>query len=192
MVKRIKCVVVGDGGVGKTCMLLSHLEGIFPEDYIPTVFENYESKITVNDEEIMFSIWDTAGQEGYARIRAVSYPDTDIFIICFSVSDRKSFRNVTDLWYLEIQHHCPNIPIILVGTKADLRNTKPLDKLISQESASNKARDINAKYMECSSLKVDGLTSIFDNVIDIGIKSKYPSSGSKLAAKAKNKKCNLL
>mmetsp|Transcript_15573 Transcript_15573/g.39774 ORF Transcript_15573/g.39774 Transcript_15573/m.39774 type:complete len:144 (-) Transcript_15573:42-473(-) len=118
----VKCVVVGDGAVGKTCMLICYTEGKFPKEYVPTVFDNYEATIFVEGKEVKFSLWDTAGQEGYARIRTLSYPKTDIFLLCFSVANYPSYVNCKDRWYGEIRHHCPNVPIILVGTKIDLRN----------------------------------------------------------------------
>jgi len=67
-----------------------------------------------------------AGQEGYARIRTLSYPGTDCFIICFSKANRPSFHNVRERWIPEIKHHCPDAPFFLVGTKIDLE-----DKVIS-------------------------------------------------------------
>merc|ERR1712130_818520 len=106
MATEVKCVVVGDGAVGKTCMLISYTEGKFPREYVPTVFDNYEATIIVEGKEIKFSLWDTAGQEGYARIRTLSYPKTDIFLLCFSVVNHPSFINVKDRWYVEIKHHC--------------------------------------------------------------------------------------
>jgi GTPase SAR1 family protein len=83
-------------------MLISYTEGKFPKEYVPTVFDNYEATIIVEGKEVKFSLWDTAGQEGYARIRTLSYPKTDIFLLCFSVVNYPSFVNVKDRWYVEV------------------------------------------------------------------------------------------
>merc|ERR1711924_217790 len=106
MISDVKCVVVGDGAVGKTCMLISYTSNKFPEDYVPTVFDNYEAEILVEGQNVKFSLWDTAGQEGYSRIRTLSYPKTDIFLVCFSVVKHTSFDNVAEKWCPEL-HHLP-------------------------------------------------------------------------------------
>lgn len=67
------------------------------------------------------ALWDTAGQEDYDRLRLLSYPDTDVIVMCFSIDLPDSLENIQDKWIPEVKHFCPNVPIILVGNKRDLR-----------------------------------------------------------------------
>lgn len=88
----------------------------------------------VDGRPVSLGLWDTAGQEDYDRLRPLSYPQTDVFLICFSLVSPPSFENVTGKWVPEILHHAPNIPILLVGTKLDLReDPETLDKLRSRK-----------------------------------------------------------
>jgi Ras-related C3 botulinum toxin substrate 1 len=64
-------------------------------------------------------LWDTAGQEDYDRLRPLSYPETDVFMLSFAIDNRISFENVRNKWYPELQHHAQGVPIVLVGTKLE-------------------------------------------------------------------------
>jgi small GTP-binding protein len=119
--KGIKCVVVGDGGVGKTCLLFSYTNTTFPQDYVPTNFDNYSIRVMVENKQINLGLWDTAGGEDFERLRPLSYPMTDVLLVCFSVVSPSSYESVSAKWIPELRHHAPNAPIILVGTKTDLR-----------------------------------------------------------------------
>ncbi|TRY56451.1 hypothetical protein DNTS_008702 [Danionella cerebrum] len=150
----IKCVVVGDGAVGKTCLLISYTTNKFPSEYVPTVFDNYAVTVMIGGEPYTLGLFDTA----------------DVFLVCFSVVSPSSFEN----WVPEISHHCPRTPFLLVGTQVDLRDdSNTVEKLaknkqrpISPESGEKLARDLRAvKYVECSALTQRGLKNVFDEAI---------------------------
>ncbi|KAL4679585.1 hypothetical protein H8959_009235, partial [Pygathrix nigripes] len=152
----IKCVVVGDGAVGKTCLLISYTTNKFPSEYVPTVFDNYA--VTV-----------MTGGEPYTL---------GLFVVSPS-----SFENVKEKWVPEITHHCPKTPFLLVGTQIDLRDdpstieklAKNKQKPITPETAEKLARDLKAvKYVECSALTQKGLKNVFDEAILAALEPPEP------------------
>lgn len=170
----IKCVVVGDAIVGKTCLLISYTNNVFPEMVNPTVFDNHTVSVTVDGKPVKLALWDTSGVEDYDRLRACSYMNTDVFLICFSLERPFSFENIREKWYAEVRHFCPCTPIILVGTKLDLRdNEDTIERLkkqnetpITYHQGLEMATEIGAvKYLECSALTQQGLKTVFDEAI---------------------------
>eukprot|EP01083_Nonionella_stella_P099687 280285_1 len=188
--QNIKCVTVGDGAVGKTCLLISYTTNTFKEDeYIPTVFDNYQANVLVDGTLINIGLWDTAGQQDYDRLRPLSYPGTDCFLACFSIISSSSYENIKEKWIPEIVHNCPNVPIIVVGTKIDLRETEEFKyNSITTEQGNKLCKDVNAtNYCECSALTQDGLKEVFDTAIRAVL-----NPGQKGGKKKNGKQCQIL
>merc|ERR550525_1067681 len=189
--QNVKCVCVGDGAVGKTCMLISYTTNAFPGEYIPTVFDNYHANIVVDGKPINLGLWDTAGQEDYDRLRPLSYPQTDVFLVCFSLISRTSYENVRRKWIPEVSHHCPKVPIVLVGTKADCRHDPNTQRqmaakgetFITPEEGEELRRKIQAMhpgdtahYVECSALTQEGLRNVFETAVRVALKPPQQES----------------
>jgi len=175
----IKCVVVGDGAVGKTCLLISYTTNSFPGEYVPTVFDNYSANLMVDGKQYNVGLWDTAGQSDYDRLRPLRYPKTNCFLVCFSIIGTPSFENVRSKWIKEIRHHAPGVSVILVGTKLDLKNDQKTvadgTKTVSKEMGDALAAEIGAyKYLECSALTQENLKPLFEDVVRAGLIKPQP------------------
>jgi len=202
--KRVKLVVVGDGAVGKTSLLISYATGEFPTEYLPTVFENYTAQMKRESEVILLHLWDTAGQEDYDRLRPLSYPGADVLLLCFSTISQASYDAIKEKWAPEVHHYVPNIPHLLVGTKIDLREAKAPDpnsgkyEPITTDQGKTMADEIGAvKYMEVSSKTGKGLNEVFNEAVNLVLKEREASekgetSDSKPKGKKKKKDCILL
>ncbi|GAB2268215.1 Rac-like GTP-binding protein arac5 [Dionaea muscipula] len=170
----IKCVTVGDGAVGKTCMLISYTSNTFPSDYVPTVFDNFSANVVVDGNTVNLGLWDTAGQEDYNRLRPLSYRGADVFILAFSLISKASYENVAKKWIPELRHYAPGVPIILVGTKLDLRDDKqffvdhPGAVPITTQQGEELRKLIGAPYyIECSSKTQQNVKAVFDAAIKV-------------------------
>eukprot|EP01090_Pellita_catalonica_P005247 TRINITY_DN1515_c0_g1_i2.p1 TRINITY_DN1515_c0_g1~~TRINITY_DN1515_c0_g1_i2.p1 ORF type:complete len:181 (-),score=17.84 TRINITY_DN1515_c0_g1_i2:618-1160(-) len=153
-------------------MLISYTENKFPREYVPTVFDNYESIVRVEDRKVKFSLWDTAGQEAYARIRVMSYPNCDMILLCFAIDNRNSFNNVEQAWLPEIQHHAPETPFLLIGNKYDLFDADD-EKMVKADEGKEMASRIGAEgYLECSALSRHNLNKVFTTALDIVIEKQ--------------------
>jgi GTP-binding nuclear protein Ran len=115
-----KLVVVGDGGVGKTSLIKRHRTGEFERKYIPTLgVEITYLTFSTTQGLLTFEIWDTAGQERFGGLREGYYIDAQCAIIMFDLTSLASYRNVPS-WHKDLVRVCPGIPVVLVGSKADV------------------------------------------------------------------------
>jgi len=169
---KLKLVEIGDGGTGKTCFMKRHVNFEFPQGYVPTTMDDYTQPkfewgrgnpngLSEEDEgkTVELVMWDTYTSEDYPRLRVLMYPQTDIFLVFFSVMGPCSFLNTERVWVPEIRHHMPQTPFILVATKVDLRDdAEALKRLairgeepIDSDTGLEKAKELGAVgYVECS------------------------------------------
>jgi len=179
--QNIKCVVVGDGAVGKTCLLISYTTNAFPGEYIPTVFDNYSANVMVDGKPVNLGLWDTAGQEDYDRLRPLSYPDSHVILICFAIDSPDSLENVQEKWISEVLHFCHGLPIILVGCKKDLRHdqktiqelAKTSQKPVTEAEGDAVKKVIRAeRYLECSAKTNEGVREVFEHATRCALMQK--------------------
>ncbi|TSK67227.1 Rho-related GTP-binding protein RhoE [Bagarius yarrelli] len=148
--QNIKCkiVVVGDSQCGKTALLHVFAKDCFPENYVPTVFENYTASFEIDTQRIELS------SPYYDNVRPLSYPDSDAVIVCFDISRPETLDSVLKKWKGEIQEFCPNTKMLLVGCKSDLRtDLNTLVELSNHRQMPVSYDQISAPYIECSALQ---------------------------------------
>lgn len=172
--QHIKCVVVGDGTVGKTCLLIAYTMKAFPREYVPTVFDNYNAVVMWDGRPINLGLWDTAGQDDFQAMRPMSYDNVDIFLMFFALDNPVSFQNIKYKWYPEILKVNKEIPRILVGTKSDCREDQQrLEQLrdkkikpITYKQGRKLAKEIGCiSYIECSAITNKGFRDVFGQTI---------------------------
>ncbi|KAJ5076588.1 small gtp-binding protein domain [Anaeramoeba ignava] len=171
--EKYKILFVSDHQVGKTTLLMTYEQKKFPEEYLPVVYDNLLKNMKIENEEFQLIFWDTRRSEDYDRLFILSYPGTDLIVICFAIDNYNSFQNIESFWIPEIEHYSPNTKKILIGTKIDLRNNEERinqlkernEKFVTKEEGIELAKKINAiKYFECSSLNQKGIETIFNEI----------------------------
>ncbi|KPP60407.1 transforming protein RhoA-like [Scleropages formosus] len=178
---RKKLVIVGDGACGKTCLLIVFSKDQFPEVYVSVL-------TALPPLQVELALWDTAGQEDYDRLRPLSYPDTDVILMCFSIDSPDSLENIPEKWTPEVKHFCPNVPIILVGNKKDLRNDehtrRELAKMKQEPVKLEEGRDMANRigafgYVECSAKTKDGVRDVFEMATRAALQARRGKKSSK-------------
>ena len=155
-----KIIVIGNSGVGKSCLTLKATQDIFKEDFTSTIgFQFFSFHVKINDKIIKLQIWDTCGQEIYRSLITNFYRSTALAIICYSVTDRKSFEE-TEIWLRNVKANSdPNCKVFLIGNKIDLS-----DRVVSTEEGINLKKDHGFEcFMETSAKDGINVRELFVN-----------------------------
>ena len=178
---RKKLVIVGDGACGKTCLFSVFAKNIFPETFIPKVFEGFVAALEVDGRSFELALWDTASQVEYEHLRPLSYWDADVLLMCYSIDSPDSLRNLEEMWVPEVRHFCPGVPIILVGNREDIRynqdciqelaaqNMEPVTREYGQMVAS---RIGASDFIECSAKEKKCVKAAFEAACRATIKPR--------------------
>lgn len=144
----IKCVVVGDkvSDKNRLCYRAQHNE--IPV-YVPTFLENVNLVIHSPQGTVVINVLSTEGQEEYDRLRPFQYPQTDVFLLTYSVTSQESFNNIHAKWLPEVKYHCPDAAIVLVACNIEQREAAD-QQTISTQQGEVLAQAIGARYVECS------------------------------------------
>ncbi|KAJ9474277.1 GTP-binding protein RHO3 [Pseudozyma hubeiensis] len=165
-----KVLVLGDGACGKTSLLFVYIKQEFPQTYEPTVFENYTHTQPLPLGPVQLTLWDTAGQEEFDKLRSLSYADTHVILLCFSTDNPVSLENIETRWMPEIREYSPTAKIVLVALKCDLRDkhASAEKQLLTYEDGVAVAKRIKAaRYLECSAKKNRGVQEVFVEIATV-------------------------
>ena len=155
-----KIIVIGNSGVGKSCLTLKATQGIFKEDFTSTLgFQFFSFHVKINDKIIKLQIWDTCGQEIYRSLITNFYRSTSLAIICYSVTDRQSFNEI-EIWLKQVKANSdPDCKVFLIGNKVDLP-----DRAISCEEGIKCKKEHGFEcYMETSAKTGVNVRELFVN-----------------------------
>jgi len=142
-----KIVVLGDGGVGKSCITIQFTQNHFVKEYDPTIENSYRKQVTIDEESIMLDILDTAGQEEYSVMRDQYINSGQGFLIVYSVTARRSFETAGELRDKILQvKEADDYPIVLCGNKCDLEE----ERKVSLEEGTEKAKEWDVPFFETS------------------------------------------
>ena len=160
----VKVVLLGEAGVGKTCIINQFTEHKFNEKILSSLSAQFVSKtIEYIDfgKAIKFDIWDTVGQERFRSMAKIFYKDAKVILLVYDITFERSFNEIKNFWYDEIKNNCDVIPVIaIVGNKVDLYKEQKVD----QNDAKEFAKKIGALFQLTSAKTSDGISTLFDNI----------------------------
>ena len=182
---KIKIVIVGETGVGKTSLMQMYTEGTFSTQVSSTIGSTCtEKELTLNDQTYFISLWDTAGQESYRTIVPMYFRGASIAIIVFDVTNQKSFDSV-DYWKQTIQENLSeDVVIILCANKIDLFEKRA----VADEIIQTKARALEVPYFFTSAATGMGVNNMFESSLSHVMKS-FQTSKEEAAVVKSTRSC---
>jgi Ras-related protein Rab-11A len=176
-----KFVITGDSGIGKTQLISRYSRDIYDVNSKSTIGVEFCSKLlTIDNLIIKLQLWDTAGQERYRAISGAYYRGAVGVLICFDITNYKSFQNV-EKWLKECKDHNSDADIVLIGTKCDLEHIR----CISYNEANSYAKSKNLEYYETSALNNTGINNMFKDFV-FAVHNKKIQQNNEINAITKN------
>eukprot|EP01097_Dermamoeba_algensis_P002825 TRINITY_DN2119_c0_g1_i2.p1 TRINITY_DN2119_c0_g1~~TRINITY_DN2119_c0_g1_i2.p1 ORF type:complete len:197 (-),score=25.37 TRINITY_DN2119_c0_g1_i2:305-895(-) len=161
-----KLLLIGDSGVGKSCLLVRFSDGVFTESFISTIGVDYKMKtMEIDGVQVKLQIWDTAGQERFRTITQNYYRNAHGIIVVYDITDEGSFENVNK-WVREIDISAPpetNIPKLLVGNKADLEQKRQ----VPTEKGQELANQLGVPFVETSAKEATNVEEVFNKLAKV-------------------------
>ena len=161
----IKITLLGNPGVGKTCIISRYIDNVFNENNASTIGANYSEKIIKKKgKEYQLDIWDTAGQEKFHSLGKHFYKDSYVVCLVYDIVNQESLDALKSVWYPDLQKYGEKYAVLaVVGNKNDLYER---DDVVSDEEAKAFAKEINATFMLTSDKSADGIEKLFDILTD--------------------------
>merc|ERR1712137_411728 len=187
-----RVVLIGEGGVGKSCLTIQFISEKFVEEYDPTLEDSYRKQVTVDEEEYLLDIFDTAGQEDFSAVRDQYMRSGDGFLCVYSITIENSFGKVKEFYdhVLRVKD-AEDIPFVIVGNKCDLEKQRKVTTIRAQALA----EELGAKLLETSAKTGQNVSECFASIVrEIKIwkdKNEYDNPSS-LRGTKKEKSCTLL
>lgn len=171
----LKYLIIGNSGVGKSCLLLRYADDVYTDKHIITIGVDFKIKtLTINGQKVKANIWDTAGQERFKNITASYYKGASGVMLVYDITDKESFNNLNS-WLIEVEKNAPNnVYKILVGNKSDLNDKRQ----VSTDEGKEFADTYHMKFLETSAKNAANVEEAFTTMTKEIIAIKKKSKGS--------------
>jgi len=165
-----KFTIIGDSGVGKSCLMMRFADDTFNESFITTIGVDFRFRtVTVQDKVVKLQIWDTAGQEKFKTITSSYYRNAHAVMIVYDVGDHRTFQNI-EQWLSDIDKFCPeSVCRQIIGNKSDI---SPEEREVTEEEARAFAKREGIRYIETSAKSAENVELAFREMVQQLITNK--------------------